>query len=238
MTMRGVVLAMSVAAVAGACVPREQVSFNAGPQQQTVIRDGQNTIVSRKKNSTVMVRLASRDVARGQRPVFVLALQNGSKTPSDFRVSSVSAIQLQNGAASRPIAVVPYEKLVSEERTRQVISAVAVGLAAAGNNINAQNASYNSYGRYSPIAGAINGARADAQNASMIQDAAATGQINMAALEQNVLKDNTLMPSEWVGGQLHLEPPQSENAGPKSYVITVPVGDELHEIAVTQGSAG
>lgn len=237
MNIRGVMLAVSVAALAGACVPKEQVSFNAGPQQQAIIRDGQQSIVSKKKNSTVIVRLASRGVARGGRPVFVLAIQNNGKVPSDFRVTSVSAVQLENGTPSRQIAVVPYEKLVSEEQTRQVVAALAVGLAAAGNNISAQNASRYGNGNYSPIAGAINGARADAQNAAMIQDTAAQGQINMVALERNVLKDNTVMPTEWVGGQLHLEPPQSEGQGPKTYVISVPVGDDIHEITVSQGGA-
>lgn len=233
----GVLSAAVLAASLGACVSREQVSFSAGPQQQAVVRDGQNTILSRKKNSLVVVKLASRDVARGARPVFVIALQNGGKIPSEFRVSSVQVVQLQNGAPSRAMAVVPYETLVSEERTRQVVTALLVGAAAAGNSISAQNASTYSNGRYSPIAGAINGARADAQNAAMVGDAAATAQLNMASLEQTVLKDNTLLPGEWVGGQLHIEAPQSEGSGPKAYVISVPVGDELHEIAVTQGGA-
>lgn len=237
MKMRAVMLAVSMAALAGACVPREQVSFNAGPQQQAIMRDGQQSIVSRKKGSTVIVRLASRGVARGGRPVFVMAIQNNGKTPSDFRVATVSAVQLQNGASLRAIPVVPYEKLVSEEQTRQVVAALVVGVAAAGNSINAQNASYYGNGRYSPIAGALNGARADAQNAAMVEDTVAQGQVNMVALEKNVLKDNTVMPSEWVGGQLHLEPPQSEGQGIKTYVISVPVGDDIHEITVSQGGA-
>lgn len=238
MAKLGVVPVIAVAITIGACVPTERVAFNAGPQQQAVVRDGRNAILSRKKNSTVVVTPASREIARGGRPVFVVGIQNNGKTAGDFRVSEVTVVQLQSGGVSRPMPVVPYEQLVSEERTRQVVGALLVGVAAAGNSMAAQNASYTRRGNYSPIAGAINGARADAQNAAMVDNAVASGQMNLAALEQNVIKDNTVMPGEWVGGQLHIEPPQADAAGgPKAYVITVPVGGEVHEITVSQGTA-
>lgn len=223
-----------VAMLTVACGPTERVSFNAGPQQQAVVRDGRNTIMSKKRNSTVVISPASRELASGTRPVFVVGIQNNGKTPQDFRVTNVSAMQLQAGTPSRPMAVVPYEKLVSEERTRQVVGAVLAVAAAGANSYAAQSASYTRSGRYSPLAGAINGARADAQNAELIGATVANGELNLAALEQNVIKDNTVMPAEWVGGQLHIEPPASDVAGPKTYVITVPVGEEVHEITVTQ----
>jgi hypothetical protein len=55
-----------------------------------------------------------------------------------------------------------------------------------------------------------------------------TGQRNMAALEQPVIKDNTLMPGEWYGGQLHLAPPTDQGGGPKTYsIVWVPTGMSL-----------
>ena len=65
-----------------------------------------------------------------------------------------------------------------------------------------------------------------------------TGQRNMAALEQSVIKDNTLMPGEWYGGQLHLAPPTDQGGGPKIYSIVIKVGSDLHIIEVAQGPAG
>lgn len=234
---RGIVSVIAIAVTFGGCVPTEKVAFNAGPQQQTIVRDGRNAILSKKKNSTVVVSPASREIARGSRPIFVVGIQNNGKIPGDFRVSQVAVVQLQNGAPARAMPVVTYDQLASEERTRQVVGAILVGVAAAGNSYAAQNSSYTRSGHYSPIAGAINGARADAQNAALVDGAVASGQMNLAALEQNVIKDNTLLPGEWVGGQLHIEPPQSEATGtPKTYVITVPVGDEIHEITVSQGA--
>ena len=44
----------------------------------------------------------------------------------------------------------------------------------------------------------------------------------MAALEQTVLKDNTLLPGEWYGGQLHL--------------FALMVGPDRHEIEIAQSA--
>jgi hypothetical protein len=38
----------------------------------------------------------------------------------------------------------------------------------------------------------------------MISATLAQGQANLATLERSAIKDNTLMPGEWYGGQLHL----------------------------------
>jgi hypothetical protein len=43
----------------------------------------------------------------------------------------------------------------------------------------------------------------------MIASTIQQGQLNLATLERAVIKDNTLMPGEWYGGQLHLQPPES-----------------------------
>jgi hypothetical protein len=64
------------------------------------------------------------------------------------------------------------------------------------------------------------------------------GQRNMAVLEQSVIKDNTLMPGEWYGGQLHLAPPTEQSGGQKTYTIVITVGSDRHVIDVAQGPAG
>jgi len=58
----------------------------------------------------------------------------------------------------------------------------------------------------------------------------------MAMLERAIIKDNTLMPGEWYGGQLHIAPLASQD-GPKSYTISVAVGSDRHEIQISQGGA-
>ena len=76
----------------------------------------------------------------------------------------------------------------------------------------ASRAGYGSYttpsGRtgtfYSPTAAAIAQGNAAAQNDAMFAATIERGQQNMAQLEQAVIKDNTLMPGEWYGGQLHI----------------------------------
>ena len=213
------------------------------------MRDGQAALVSRMKNSIVLVRPAARQFQPGGRPVYVLGLYNMSAGPSEFRVANVQATQVVNQEAT-PLKVITYEQLVQEEQTRQVFAAMAVGLAAAGNSMAAANAGhYNSTSTvhgprgtynvhttgYSPAAAAIAQANASAQNEAMISAAIDRGQANMAGLEQGVIKDNTLLPGEWYGGQIHLQPLVSESGRAKTYQIVVMVGADRHEIDIAQG---
>lgn len=57
---------------------------------------------------------------------------------------------------------------------------------------------------YSPTAAAIAQSNANAQNAELVSATIERGRANMAMLERAVIKENTLMPGEWYGGQLHI----------------------------------
>jgi hypothetical protein len=84
------------------------------------------------------------------------------------------------------------------------------------------------------MANAIAQNRAAAQNEAMIDNTIEQGQRNMAFLERTVMKDNTLLPGEWYGGRVFLQPPTSVSNGPKSYVIALQVGPDRHEVVVDQ----
>ena len=89
---------------------------------------------------------------------------------------------------------------------------------------------------YSPTAAAIAQSNATAQNAELVSATIERGQANMAMLERAVIKDNTLLPGEWYGGQLHITPLVSQD-GPKVYTVAVSVGSDTHEIEISQGGA-
>jgi hypothetical protein len=245
-----IVVALAAAALCAGCQTTESVQFQAAAGQQAMMRDGQPAIVSTKKTSIVMVRPASRGFQIGGRPVYVLAIYNRTGAPQDFRVSQVRVTQRVNGEDAA-LKVITYEELVQEERTRQTFRAIGAGLAAAGNSVAASNAGYyranstvytprGAYNvtttGYSPTAAAIAQSNANAQNADMINATIEQGRANMALLERDVLKDNTLLPGEWYGGQLHIQPLISEEGKQKSYSISVDVGGERHDIQIAQGA--
>jgi hypothetical protein len=89
---------------------------------------------------------------------------------------------------------------------------------------------------YSPTAAAIAQSNASAQNEAMISATIERGQANLVNLERSVMKDNTLLPGEWYGGQLHLQP-LAQSVDTKSYKIVLTVGADRHEIEIMQGSA-
>jgi hypothetical protein len=241
-------IALLCAAVVGGCVTTETVQFQPRADQQAITRDGVPGLVSTRKNSIVIARPAAREFQIGRRPVFVLAIYNRSKGPEEFRVSNISVMQNINGNDAQ-LKVITYEELVSEEKTRQTVAAIATGLAVAGNALSASQAGYYNANStvytprgayqvhtagYSPAAASIAQSNADAQNAELISATIERGQANMATLERAVIKDNTLMPGEWYGGQLHIAPLASQD-GSKKYTISVAVGSDLHEIQISQG---
>ncbi len=234
------------ATVSGCVTANETVAFrSSNPNQQSLMRDGQPALVSRQKNSLVLVRPAGRQLQANGRPVFIVGINNLSRGPIDFRVAQVEANQ-RVGAAEYPMQIVTFEMLQQEEKNRQVAAAILVGVAGAANAYGASRAGYGHYttpsGRtgtfYSPTAAAIAQNNAAVQNEAMVAATIERGQANMAMLEQAVIKDNTLMPSEWYGGQLHLAPPTDQGGGQKSYSIVITVGSDRHVVEVAQGPAG
>ncbi|WP_024513374.1 hypothetical protein [Bradyrhizobium sp. ARR65] len=244
--MRQLGIVVLCATLGGCVTAGEAVSFRASnPQQQALMRDGQPALVSRQKNSLVLVRPASRQLQANGRPVFVIGINNLSHQPVDFRVGQVEAVQHVAGS-DYTMQIVTYEMLVQEEKNRQIAAALITGLAAGANAYSASQAGYGHYttpsGRtgtfYSPTAAAIAQNNAAVQNEAMIAATVETGQRNMAVLEQSVIKDNTLMPGEWYGGQLHVAPPTEQAGGQKSYTIVITVGTDRHVIEVSQGPVG
>jgi hypothetical protein len=241
----------ALAVLCSGCARNEVVQFQPKPQQEALVRDGNPGLVSRQKSSIVIVRPATRQFVSGSRPVFVVGINNLTNVPQQFRVSDIQVVQIVDGQTAN-LKVITYEELVSEEHTRQVFAAVATGLAAGANAYSASQAGrYNSTSTvqtphgtylvnttgYSPTANAIAQANASARNEAMIAKTIERGQQNMAALEREVIKDNTMMPGEWYGGQLHVAPLVSSSDGPKAYSISIMVGADRHEINIVQNRA-
>lgn len=244
--MRKVILLALCATVSGCTTAGETLSFRpSNPQQQAMVRDGRPALVSRQKNSLVLVSPAARQQQTYGRPVFVVGINNISRQPVDFRVAQVEAIQHVAGS-DFSMSIVTYEMLVQEEKNRQVVAAILTGVAAGANAAAASQAGRGTYttpsGRtgtfYSPTANAIAQGNAAAQNEALIAATVETGQRNMAALEQAVIKDNTLMPGEWYGGQLHVSPPTDQGGAQKSYTLVITVGPDRHVVEISQGPVG
>jgi hypothetical protein len=241
----------AIAVSATACSKAETARFQArGEGQQALVRDGQHAIVSRKPNSLVLVRPAKREFKAGNRPVYVVAVNNLGKGPLQFSVGNLWVAQLVDGQVSSGLRVYRYEDLVAEERNRQVASAILTGLAAGANAVSASQAGhYNAnatvYGPrgvsnvaisgYDPTAAAIAQSRASAENEAMIASTIENGRRNLDVLERSVIKDNTLFPGEWYGGQLHFDPPQ--DAGGKNIIINIQIGSDVHQIEASHEPA-
>lgn len=116
--MRLVCICVAAAALSG-CATTETVHFQPKPDQKALVRDGQAALVSRRKNSIVLVRPAARQFRSGGRPVFVVGIDNLSKGPLEFHVADIQALQTINGEQAQ-LKVFTYDELVQEEQLLNV----------------------------------------------------------------------------------------------------------------------
>jgi hypothetical protein len=246
---RGFCAALCAVIVSGCFA--EVAKFSPQIGQEAIVRDGVPAMVSRKPYSIVMLRPAKRQFQAGARPSYVLAIFNPTNRPLNFTLVAVGVDQYKDGAPVRSLRVYSYDDLLKEEQTRQFVGALLLVTAAAANSYSASRQGYYNANAtvsgpggistihvsgYSPVANAIAQDRAAAQNDAMISSAIEQGQQNMAVLEQVIIKDNTIMPGEWYGGQLIFDAPQNE--GGKNFKITVQLGPDRHELNVSQVDPG
>jgi hypothetical protein len=147
-----------------------------------------------------------------------VVMRNLPSRPMDLKIDNIAINQEFDDGTTRPLKVVTYDQLVTEEHTRQVVGALLVGAAAAANSYSASQAGYGTaqgtvftrrgvsnvtVNYYDSTAAAIAQGNAAAQNDAMISGVIERGQQNLATLERSVLKDNTVMPGEWIGGQVY-----------------------------------
>jgi hypothetical protein len=245
------------------CASSEHISLMAGPSQQSMTRDGIPALLSTERQ-IVMLRPVQSSVRRGDRPAFIVAVYNRGRNPTNLLVSDISA----TGNLGTVIHVFGYDELVAEARRKQRWATFAVALAGAAGAMNAANAGYtHTYGTYSgyshgTYSGALNGsytgtttgiysattydpARAyaaqsinNAQTAANLAAIQARGEQTLGELQNTILKDNTVMPGEWVGGVVVLDTPEKAPDGIAQYKINVEFGGEVHSFSVSQARTG
>jgi len=109
--MRNLGIVALCAALGGCVSTSETVAFRpSNPQQQALMRDGQPALVSRQKNSLVLVRPAARQLQANGRPVFVVGINNIGRQPTEFRVAQVEAVQ-HVGGSDFGMQIVTFEML-------------------------------------------------------------------------------------------------------------------------------
>lgn len=245
--MKMQLIAAALASGLAGCSAPERVILNATDGQQSIVRDGIPALISTKKH-IVMLRPNARQLGGNSRPAFTIVVRNQGSKPETFLETGVRA-QQKIGNQTIAVRVFSYDELVQEETDRQRMAAVGAALAAAGRGVQAANAGYTTttgtihgpYGTSSYVAQGYDPARAQAAQSLAAAETQAdidalrsTGERNLTALENTILKDNTVMPGEWYGGTIVLSPPLEATRGGKSYSISIRFGGEEHKFAVSQ----
>lgn len=205
--------------------------------------------------STVRLIQAEGDLKK--RGSIQLLLMNHGDKPFNFGPENVSA-KLVDGT---PVTIITYEQLVREEKRRQTWAAIAAGLAAAGNSMNAANSGYYSgtatysgstYGSFgstsyhansfgtATVSGYDYGRAQAAQSAANAQNQATFARMaeqNAARMDalKAYMRTTTVDPLQMFGGTVMFELPKSVHRGkgdvPMTFIVSV--DGEAHEFAAT-----
>lgn len=231
-----------------------QMKFTPHEGQNLRMDAGLQAISGNLANSSARILQPDGDV--GKRGSFSLAVFNAGASAFNIGPECVTI----TFADSTPGTVISYDRLLKEEKKRQMWLAIATGLSAASNSLSAAyagntngtvNYSGTTIGRYGSTqafgtatysgydAGAAQAARmaADAENSRRFADLAANGQAALDALKVN-LRTTTVDPGATVGGAIMFEVPKAlrKSKVPLEMVIRVSAGTEVHEFAVTLAS--
>jgi hypothetical protein len=240
-----------IALITAGCSQPQTIQLAAAPGQESIVRDGVPALISRKSHF-VMLKPNARVIDGAARPAFTIVVNNSSSSPYDLLESSIAARQSVDGK-DLIVRVHRYDELVQEEKNKQALAAFGAALSGASRAMSAANAGYvtttgtvNTYGyggqgygtytatTYDPLRAQIAQQSASAQTSADFESLRIEGERNLGALQQTILKDNTVLPGEWYGGTIVLDQPAQPTTGPIEYVVSVQFAGEVHEFTVKQ----
>ncbi len=216
--------AASAALVLAGCVTAEKSSFSKQAGQEVLVRSGRDAILSQTGSTQLIVAPVSRS-QQMPRPTYVALIRNSGPKPVTLRYADISVVQTDTG---KPLKVWTVDQLQSEARGQAIALALFGGMAGAASgyysgsgNVNGNHYSYSGYNS------AVGSAVANAN----IRSAALEGELNVAALESNMLMDNTILPGESYGGAFVFDPAKVKKSSyPKQYTINFKIGNDVHKI--------
>jgi hypothetical protein len=226
------------------------MNLQASPEQTFRLLHGVRALDSASPHSTVRLIQAEGPIKK-RSTVQVLVMNHGEK-PFDFGAESVSA-RLADGTS---VPIITYERLMKEEKKHQMWAAIATGLGAAGNSMNAANAGYvsgsatysgSTYGTfgstpysahtsgtayvtaYDPARAQVAQSIANQENQANFERLADRHAANIQALG-GMLRTTTVDPGQMFGGSVMFELPTSvrRSKGPVPVTFFVNVGGEEH----------
>lgn len=196
-------------------------------------------------------RLFENEDKVSKRGVFSLVVLNAGNAPANMGSENIT-IALADGT---PVAVIPYDRLLKEEKNTQMWQAIAAGMSAASNNFAASQAgrtygtttyqattwgrsgTANTYGT-ATYAGYNAGASLAAQNIANQQNSAnfeRLAQSNAASLDalKQLMRTTTVDPGSSFGGLVTYELPKTARSSkaPIDIIVTVDFGGDEHKFA-------
>jgi hypothetical protein len=232
--LAAVLLGVSAPALAA----KQYLDVQAAADQQSRMDYGVEMVESSLPMTSA--RLFEPEERAKKRVAVKVMVYNAGAVPLNFGPENVT-VETVEGMA---VAVIPYERLLKEEKNRQAWAMVGMALGAAGNSMSASQAGYNygtvnaygnggwATGTYSSYNGGQAYAAQSIANAQNQQMAARFQENKAAAFEalQANLRTTTVDPGEVFGGQITIELPPAvrKSKAPVDLLIRMRMGEEVH----------
>lgn len=237
-------LTVALPALAG----ERNVVMQASAEQLTQYANGLSWVVDGDASRLIGVTAQPHD----KRSFWLsVAVSNISAEPIDVLPDRIRA-----RGATGTLQVFSPEQVLHAQKKRDNWANALGGLAAAGNQINAQQAGYYNQngsvnGRYrgnQGNSGSFKGnysasgydaaaaqqaqAEANAQNQALGEQLRATQSARLGGLDQRLLRRNTVLPGSGVRGDVLIALPPKARGRSQEIVITVPIGDIEHQFTL------
>lgn len=231
--------------LAGCAAQLDQMVLTAAPGQKEILRDGVPSLISEKRH-VVMLRPASQHQVRSGRPKLVVAVLNRGKEPVTVRVSDIRAAD--RVAKNAAIRIYQHQELAAEVEAKKNAALTLAVIGGVAGALSASQAGYSHttgsvYGAgytgsyssttYSAAAAQYAADRNAAVTGSNIAAIQESGEVQLAQLQDTILKDHTVMPGEWHGGMIVLDPPMKSEKGAE-YTVELSIDGETHAFEVGQ----
>ena len=241
------VIFFTLVSLFGCTTTTTQLNAIAMGDQKAVYEDGAKTVVS-TRNSIIAVRTAQNSYSSDSRPSFIISFMNGSAEPVDFSTSNIKA-----EVAGKDLHVFTHQEMVDEVESKRKWAAFSAALTGMSQSLNAANAgnqytygnytsnyssmgyratgygTYSSY-TYNPAAAQQAQTLANHQMAQNIAHINSGADVSLSRLSSEILKRETVYPSQWYSGRIEIENPDTQSM----LTISVKLPNEEHIFRFTQ----
>lgn len=234
-TLQYLTAALITSTLLGCSQPLLSVKPHIQNGQSEVYEDGQKIVISQKL-TTVITSINNQTIQKGERVSVAVAIINSSEHPVTLLTENISAYDANGSKLEIPSSQELKESVRAKDKWKRVGLALQE-IAAGGNDTTTTHHQGNIGGTYYRGTTTTTDSTKSSEELREIRQARAINNANtvaaMNAVENSLLKNQTLAPNETYNGIVWITPPQLKGV-PPSFSLEIVLAGETHNFKFTQ----